>query len=209
MNRRKGPTFGPVYCAMYPELARDVRQHGYALLLHGSMARDFDLLCFPWVEAPDPPQVVVDRLCSEFAIRQIGDPTQKPHGRIAYTLSIGFGECSLDLSFAPIKASADALGAELKPDQPCPHCGTEMGHGAGLGACGLCLMKRRDALPDQVDDWIETRLAQLDAQLAALQGLDDSAELIFSRRDALLAERDLKRAIRQRCESGLKRGTRA
>jgi hypothetical protein len=32
----------------------------------------------------------------------IGEPETKEHGRVVWTLSIGFGDCFLDLSFMPL-----------------------------------------------------------------------------------------------------------
>lgn len=107
----KTANYAPVYCALYPGLAEIARQHGYALAIHGTLARDFDLVCIPWSDRePDTPPLVIDDICSQFAIRQIGGLTEKPHGRLAYTLSIGHGECAIDLSFVsiPIIQPADA-----------------------------------------------------------------------------------------------------
>lgn len=99
--------FGAAYCALYPELAEIARSHGYALAIHGSMARDFDLICIPWVDLPSEPQAVVDNITSAFSIRAVGGlHYDKPHGRITQTLSIGFGECAIDLSFMPIVRAA-------------------------------------------------------------------------------------------------------
>jgi hypothetical protein len=98
----KSPNYSPVYCALYPELAEISRKHGYALSVHGSLARDFDLVCIPWVECPSLPEVVVKEMSTTFSFREIGEPGKKLHGRVAYTLSIGFGECFLDLSFMPL-----------------------------------------------------------------------------------------------------------
>lgn len=93
---------GPVYAAaLYPELAELVRLHGYALAVHGSIARDFDLVCIPWVEVPIIPKNVVDRICSVFSIKTVKDSDVTHHGRIRYTVSIGFGDCFIDLSFMP------------------------------------------------------------------------------------------------------------
>ena len=36
--------------ALYPDLAEIAREHGYALAVHGSLARDFDLIAVPWRE---------------------------------------------------------------------------------------------------------------------------------------------------------------
>ncbi len=97
----KAANFGPVYACIYPGLAEVTREHGYALAAHGSMARDFDLVCIPWAEQVSPPDDVVKAITTAFAIHQIGEPGQKNHGRVAYTITLGFGECSLDLSFMP------------------------------------------------------------------------------------------------------------
>lgn len=97
----KPSTYAPMYCALYPQLSEIARKHGYAMAVHGSLARDFDLICIPWVESPSKPQAVVDEITSTFAIRQIGEPDTVFHGRQRWTISIGFGECALDLQFMP------------------------------------------------------------------------------------------------------------
>lgn len=97
----KSPNYAPVYCALYPDLAEVARSHGYALAIHGSLARDFDLICIPWTINPSEPELVVSSIESEFAIKRIGEFTPKEHGRIAITVSICFGECFIDLSFMP------------------------------------------------------------------------------------------------------------
>ena len=95
----KEPNYAPVYCALYPQLCEITREHGYALSIHGSLGRDMDLICVPWADELGHPQIVVDAICSRFAIRQIGGCELKKHGRVAYTISIGHGACALDLSF--------------------------------------------------------------------------------------------------------------
>jgi hypothetical protein len=96
------PSYSPMYAAaLYPDLAVIARKHGYALAVHGSLRRDFDLVAVPWADVPSDPQTVVDELCRDFMIRQIGKPEAKIHGRTAWTISIGHGECALDLSFMP------------------------------------------------------------------------------------------------------------
>ena len=100
MNKPK-PTFAPVYAAMYPEIAETVRRHGYALAIHGSLQRDFDLIAIPWVNQPSTVNDVIDSLVSEFDLKLIGAGTVHPHGRTVYTLSCGWGECALDLGFMP------------------------------------------------------------------------------------------------------------
>lgn len=45
------PNYAPVYAAaLYPEFAKIFQRHGYALAVHGSLARDFDIIGIPWAE---------------------------------------------------------------------------------------------------------------------------------------------------------------
>jgi hypothetical protein len=104
----KDPNYAPVYAAaMYPGLAEITRAHGWALAVHGTLARDFDLTCIPWQAQVSEPQKVVDAILAKYAIRQVHGWTAKEHGRQATTLVIGFGDCFVDLSFMPYCASAD------------------------------------------------------------------------------------------------------
>lgn len=95
----KPANFAPAYAALYPQLAEIARQHGYAMAVHGSMGRDFDVVCIPWIEEAGEPQAVVDAITKRFAIEQVHGWDVREHGREVTTLSIGFGECFVDLSF--------------------------------------------------------------------------------------------------------------
>jgi hypothetical protein len=101
----KEPNYGPPYCAMYPALATIARKHGYALAIHGTLSRDMDLTCIPWAETVSEPRAVVDEITSTFALRLIGEPTPKNHGRVAWMIQVAWGKCSIDLSFMPAVAS--------------------------------------------------------------------------------------------------------
>jgi hypothetical protein len=97
------PSYAPVYAAaMYPSLCKIFHKHGYALAVHGSLARDFDCIAVPWTVGCSTHAAVIAEMMAEYAVQQIGEPEQKPNGRIAYTFSVGFGMCALDLSFTPI-----------------------------------------------------------------------------------------------------------
>lgn len=100
----KEATYGPFYAAgLYPKLAELFRSHGYALAVHGSVGRDFDLIAVPWCdEAGDPADVIAECL-SKFAFDKSDalTPSQKPHSRVAYSLHLSFGACYLDISFTP------------------------------------------------------------------------------------------------------------
>jgi hypothetical protein len=109
------PARAPSYVALYPSLVQIARDHGYALAAHGSLHRDFDLVAIPWVDD------AADALTLFKAIRDFtqtcthdfdrddefypdGNPTKKPHGRVAYSLHFtadgGFG-AYIDLSILP------------------------------------------------------------------------------------------------------------
>jgi len=94
------PSYAPVYAAaLYPDLVAVAREHGYALAVHGSLQRDFDLIAVPWVESPSTHEQLLQAIEAAFALRRIGKPAQRPHGRIAHTFAVGFGACALDLQF--------------------------------------------------------------------------------------------------------------
>lgn len=94
----------PLYAMVYAQLAEIARAHGYAMAVHGSLAKDFDLICVPWVEDAADPQVIVDAITSSFVLRVIDSPAMKLHNRLCYTLSFG-GNVYLDLSFMPRAAT--------------------------------------------------------------------------------------------------------
>lgn len=96
------PNYAPVYAvALYPELAKIFQKHGYALAVHGSLARDFDLIAVPWGEKVSSPDEVLKAITSGYVIHVVGEPDTRNYGRVAYLISVGFGECTLDLSFFP------------------------------------------------------------------------------------------------------------
>lgn len=96
------PNYAPVYAAaLYPKFAKIFQKHGYALAVHGSLARDFDLIAVPWGENVSSHEEVLREIINGYTIRLVGDPDTRRYGRIAYTISVGFGECALDLSFFP------------------------------------------------------------------------------------------------------------
>lgn len=94
--------YAPIYAAcLYPELAESFRTKGWALAVHGSLARDFDLVAIPWHPEPVSPQACVGSICHYHSMKQIGQAVTKLHGRQVFTLALSFGECFLDLSFMP------------------------------------------------------------------------------------------------------------
>lgn len=102
-TKKPGPCYAPVYAAaMYPDLVAIFREHGYALAVHGSLRRDLDLVAIPWIDTPSSHEAVLQEVMTQFA-GELPDPIpgKKPHGRLAYTIIIGFGYCAIDISFTP------------------------------------------------------------------------------------------------------------
>lgn len=96
----------PDYARIFTKARCVARSYGYALLVHGTMTRDLDLLCVPWTEEArvDPYIVVLNILqtCEMHGLElKEKEPTEKPHGRIVYTLTFQeFGDPRwIDLSF--------------------------------------------------------------------------------------------------------------
>lgn len=104
------------YVALLPRLVEVARSLGYALCVHGSLVRDLDLVACPWTdEAADPPDLVLalaeasggvfidgSRANPDGSFVQVSayEPTQKPHGRLAWTVHTG-AEMWIDLSVMP------------------------------------------------------------------------------------------------------------
>lgn len=99
------PNYAPVYVAMYPDLAKIFQKHGYALAVHGSVCRDFDLIAFPWIEKPSTHEEALTEVIKTFSVTTDWLPAWRPNGRTAYTLNCGFGNCAFDISFFTVGLS--------------------------------------------------------------------------------------------------------
>jgi hypothetical protein len=105
----KPASFTPAYVAFYPALAEIARKHGYALAVHGSVARDMDLLAAPWTDKAASAETLM-RTIAEYATSVLSamfssattvvGPEAKPHGRTAWSIIIGNGSV-IDLSVMP------------------------------------------------------------------------------------------------------------
>jgi hypothetical protein len=111
LSEKPKPNNAPTYMCLYPGLAEIARANGYALAVHGSLARDMDLIAVPWIESPEPPEKVIAAIESQFAIKRIGELTGAPHGRMIQTIGISFGECFIDLSFMPATSTESPKGS--------------------------------------------------------------------------------------------------
>lgn len=113
-----------IYAQLLPKIREAAKGMGYALAIHGSMKRDFDILAVPWVEEAAPAEKLVERIAEEVGGFVVGDqdeknhkpgelskePTAQPHGRKSWNICWG-GKVFLDLSVMPrrpkLKAPSD------------------------------------------------------------------------------------------------------
>lgn len=113
------PARAAAYVALYPMLERIARRHGYALAVHGSLHRDFDLIAVPWVEEASDALALIKAMkkatrtvtLHEETDRLVKDcrPTKKPHGRTSYSLHVtnyGMYGGYLDISVMPKRRRA-------------------------------------------------------------------------------------------------------
>lgn len=112
-------SYPALYALLYPWIKEIAREHGYAVGLHGSMARDLDLIAVPWTEEAADPEVLVkaiaDRLGAFLDGRALlkGKAAGKPHGRLGWILNLVGGEAYIDLSvFAPAQPNSDSAPGE-------------------------------------------------------------------------------------------------
>lgn len=128
------------------------RELGYALLVHGSLARDIDMVAVPWTDAAVPLRALLAEFAKTIREHNAGVAfsydaasertdnsekwlvTVKPHGRLSVSIHIGGGEPEaarlggtyIDLSVMPV----------LEPAAPAPRT-CERCAGAA-GADGFC-----------------------------------------------------------------------
>ena len=77
----------PDYARVFTHARIIAWQFGYACLAHGSFTRDLDLLLVPWTEnACAPIDGIVRRIADVAGLTLQGEPSNKPHGRKAWTL---------------------------------------------------------------------------------------------------------------------------
>lgn len=90
-----------------PPMREVAMSRGYAIGLHGSVARDIDLIAVPWAPHAAEPAELIDALKAKIheltGFADWGAPPQperRPHGRLAYSIVIGGGPY-FDISIMP------------------------------------------------------------------------------------------------------------
>lgn len=89
--------------ACLPGVRTVARARGYAVAVHGSLQRDIDLIAVPWTKCAGDPTELAQAIigvveATTGACSLLGEPSQKPHGRIAYTLVHKGFTSEIDLS---------------------------------------------------------------------------------------------------------------
>lgn len=93
------------YCdVLLPALREVARSCGYAIAVHGSLARDIDLVAIPWRDMEMSPEHLVGDLVrvveAVFGSANVTAPEPKPHGRKAWSIHF-CGAHYIDLSVMP------------------------------------------------------------------------------------------------------------
>lgn len=90
------------YAAMWDDIRKCAMDNGWAVALHGSLVSDMDIMAMPWIEEASPFETVVSEIAALFEGNPLADKRcisyeQKPHGRIAASISI-WADFFLDIS---------------------------------------------------------------------------------------------------------------
>lgn len=102
----KPATFAPAYVSLYPALCDLARQRGYALAIHGTVSRDFDLVAVPWtdqaVDAEELVTAIAERCHAIYDVFGTGitGGEVRPHGRRSWFILLGSGS-GIDISVMP------------------------------------------------------------------------------------------------------------
>lgn len=91
------------------------RRLGYALAVHGSLARDIDIVAAPWTaDATDAAtlaealRATAEDVRGHLAFLKDGDPVERPHGRLCWVLYFCASSTYIDLSVMPRRAQEAA-----------------------------------------------------------------------------------------------------
>lgn len=94
-----------MYVTYYGMLKDIAMKHGYALAVHGTVTRDFDLIAVPWIERPKPVISMLKEFADVIGYCYKKEPyslkSKKNHGRMSYTFLTGSGGY-IDLSVMPL-----------------------------------------------------------------------------------------------------------
>jgi len=98
MTNKPPKVYQPIYAHVYEWLIHVAREHGYALALHGSLTNDLDLLAVAWTDGASTRAELVAAVAGFLVSPRVRGPEVKPHGRLAWTVSIPHVSGVVDLS---------------------------------------------------------------------------------------------------------------
>ncbi|WP_431129703.1 hypothetical protein [Flagellimonas flava] len=75
-----------LYAMIFEQMKDIAKEYGYALLIHGSMGRDLDLVAVPWVDNPKPEEEMIKDFHEYLTGKPIG---VKPDGTFHYSILPG------------------------------------------------------------------------------------------------------------------------
>jgi hypothetical protein len=92
--------------SILPAVREAAKFKGYAVAVHGSVKRDIDLIAVAWTDQAEPADDLVRAIQGAVGgilgnCLLLGEPGQKPQGRIAYTLVHPGFAGEIDLSVIP------------------------------------------------------------------------------------------------------------
>lgn len=108
-----------MYVAYYGIIESLAKQHGYALAVHGSITRDFDLFAIPFEEKVSPHEVLLAEIRKVVGIESSSDKMfdlvgHEAHGRTCYTIECGGGGY-FDISFTPtLQQAMDKIKSDMQ-----------------------------------------------------------------------------------------------
>lgn len=107
MSEKPAKPWPAIYTWIWTALIEAGRRQGYAMALHGSMARDLDVIAAPWTDEAGSEDDLLGEIQGVLEIYLDDEHkkhphfhSMKPHGRSAWTLMLG-GGAHIDLSVMP------------------------------------------------------------------------------------------------------------
>lgn len=98
---------------MLIDIRRVAKRCGYAIGVHGSMTRDFDLIAVPWTEEATDDYTLIEEIRKKLKafVGAGGCATKKPHGRRAWVICLDAeSRAYLDISVIPRRMSRKNAG---------------------------------------------------------------------------------------------------
>lgn len=108
----KQPTASAICACLYPALNEVAVKAGYMLAVRGGINDDLELIAVPWIRAACDPDELVARLIEYFSPDDrltFVLPNTRPHGRLEWTIPIGWYGTTINLSVMPLSPGVGEL----------------------------------------------------------------------------------------------------